>query len=287
MMNDESRIAGLHASRFTLHALALRSSFITLRSSFPVLPSALTLALTLCMLLLMDRALHYRMQLLLLQFARRRGIALVLYYLILFPGVLLHELSHYLAATVLLVRTYGFSVWPKFGKDDSLELGAVTVERTDFLRQTLIGAAPLLVGATAVILIGTWRLNFGDLLAAVSLGDFDGIRAALIALWQHDDAWLWLYLMFCIGNSLLPSASDRRSWPLTTLGVAVIVGVLAFVGLGSLAAQLLAGPVDWAARALATAFALITLLDLLVLPFLWLLERGAARLFGDAQFVNS
>lgn len=75
----------------------------------------------------------------------------------LLPGTLLHELSHFALAHVLGVRTFDFVLMPKL-EEKSVLLGSVSIERTDVLRRTLIGIAPLIFGVSLAIFL-LWFLT--------------------------------------------------------------------------------------------------------------------------------
>ena len=72
----------------------------------------LWLILALGPLLILQRLLHREIQLIFLYITRRVDLAMALFSLLFFPGVLLHEGSHFLAARLLGVRTGGFSILP-------------------------------------------------------------------------------------------------------------------------------------------------------------------------------
>jgi len=65
--------------------------------------------------------------------------------LLFLPGVIVHELSHYLVATLLFVKTGKIEFMPVV-RGDSVKLGSVEVSHTDPLRKFLIGIAPIVVG---------------------------------------------------------------------------------------------------------------------------------------------
>jgi hypothetical protein len=77
------------------------------------LETGLAFLLTAGLLYLTQRALHRNLQLALHRLARDPEAALVLYWALLFPGVLLHELSHWIAALLLGIRRYRFVFWPR------------------------------------------------------------------------------------------------------------------------------------------------------------------------------
>src|SRR5581483_9511260 len=62
-----------------------------------------------------------------------------------FPGVVIHELAHFIIATLLFVRTGDIEFVPKI-EGDRVKLGSVQIAKTDPFRRALIGVAPVLVG---------------------------------------------------------------------------------------------------------------------------------------------
>jgi len=231
-------------------------------------------------LLPLERWLHRHLQGLILLLVRSPEIALILYSLIFFPGVLMHEVSHWLIATLLGVRTGRFSVWPQAQPDGTLRLGYVETEKIDFMREALIGAAPLIVGGLLVSLAGLTRLNLGAVGLALGRADllaaFEAARSSL----GNSDAWVWLYVIFTVSNSMLPSASDRRAWPFVALLLILLGSVLFYAGFGPLVAQSLVEPVERAVRAMAVVFTITVGVDLLVIPVIGLLELVVIRVTG-------
>jgi hypothetical protein len=134
-----------------------------------------------------------------------------LFWVLFLPGTFLHEVSHWLTAQVLGVRTGRFSLWPKPKGKGLLQMGAVQVEVSDPFRHSLIGLAPLIFGSVAVLLIGWW-LGLERIAPAFGSGDPEAMWRAISRLLAIPDIWLWLYLIFTISNAMLPSASDRESW---------------------------------------------------------------------------
>ncbi len=238
------------------------------------------LLLALAALLFLERWVHRHLQGFWLLVTRDPDLALILYSILMLPGVLLHEGSHWITATVLLVRTGRFSVVPARMPDGTLRLGYVETERTDFIRESLIGAAPLFFGAAAIIFVGYTRLGVGPVGEALGRGDLLGMGQGLRQMVGLPDFWLWLYLIFTIANSMLPSASDRRGWWRLAAVLAAVTALLFYFGFGTEILDALDGPVDTAIRALASAFTITVGLNLVLVPVIWLLERGLARVIG-------
>lgn len=231
-------------------------------------------------LVLVERWVHRRLQAVWLLLLRSADAAMVLYAITMLPGVLLHEASHWLVATLVGARTGRFSVIPERLPNGSLRLGYVETEQTDVVREALIGTAPLAIGSAAVLAIGYGPLRVGPAAGALTTGD---LGSALLGLWaslQAPDAWLWLYLLFAVSNSMLPSPSDRRAWlPLAIFGAACVAG-LAYAGLGVIFWRAVSGPIQAGAQFLAAAFTITIGLDLGVAPALWLAERALGALTG-------
>jgi hypothetical protein len=249
-----------------------------------MMASWLWLLLAFLPLLFLERWIHRHLQGVWLLLFRSEELALIVYSLILLPGVFLHEASHWLMATLLGVRAVGFSLVPTTMPDGTLRLGYVETERMDFVRETLVGAAPLIVGTGVVLWISYGRLNLGPVAVALGQGDVLALWQAWQAVMLAPDAGLWLYLTFAVSNSMLPSASDRRAWPVLALAVALVGGLLFYAGFGPSLINALAQPVDAALRALAFAFSVTVGLNLLLMPFVWAAETFLTRLTG--QVIN-
>lgn len=65
--------------------------------------------------------------------------------LIYFPGTVIHELSHFLMAILLLLPVHKLSLLPQ-RNGDSVRLGYVLYEKKDIFRGMIVGVAPVLVG---------------------------------------------------------------------------------------------------------------------------------------------
>jgi hypothetical protein len=195
--------------------------------------------------------------------------ALYGHFFLLLPGTFLHELSHLVAAKLLGVRTGALTLQPKPQRSGAVQFGSVTYQKSDPVRESLIGLAPLLVGSVVVALLAHWRFR----LAPDALLALDSLPARLGQVLQTSDAWLWLYLMMSISNAMLPSPSDRQAWPTLGLYLAVIVGALWLFGALSYVPD---GAISLGLRLteyLAFSYTLTVLLDLFIGGLLWVIEQ--------------
>lgn len=244
------------------------------------LQGLLWLLLALGPLMLFQRLLHREIQAVLLLITRRADISTVLFSLLFFPGVLLHELSHFLMARLLWVRTGRFSIVPQPLTDGRLQLGYVETARTDLLRDALIGAAPLLVGGAFVAYAGLDRLGLLVLWESLRQAAPTGLTGAWTAVYQRSDFWLWVYLAFTVSSTMFPSRSDRRAWLPLSLAAALLLGLAMFAGAGPWMLQNLAPYVDRGLRAAAAVCSVSLGLHLLLwVPFAFT-HRALVRITG-------
>lgn len=196
------------------------------------------------------------------------GCALRVLFLLLLPGILLHEGSHWLVANVLNVKTGQVSIGVARTRGKMMSLGSVYVERTDPIRESLIGAAPFLFGLGAILLIagvgvGVWPSADLTVYAVV-----DRVGASL-SLWT---TWVSLYLIFAVSTAMIPSESDREPWGMVLLVAgAIVVGAIFFGWFPSVTPEMIdAG--KQALSALNLAFGVSALVNGVVAFVLWIAE---------------
>lgn len=239
----------------------------------------LWLAAIMPLLFLIERWIHRHLQGIMLLLTGDPELAVVLYALPLLPGIFLHEASHALTAMLLGVRVGRISVCPK-RTGQRIQLGFVPVEKTDVVRASLIGLAPLLVGSGVILLIGYWVFDIGTVGAALVAGDWANLVAGLSGVMKAPDAWLWAYVIFVVSNTMLPSRADRQAWTPVILFL-LLVGVLLWVaGLWPAIVEGLADPLTTALRWLAMMCALTAVVDLSFVLLIALGERLLGRVKG-------
>ena len=143
-------------------------------------------------LVYLQRFLQREIQSIFLLITRQPQISMALFSILFLPGVFLHEASHFIMARLLGVKTGRFSLVPKKLGDGRLQLGFVETASTDFFRDALIGAAPLVAGGIFVAYLGVSRLELNTLWASLSQGQADEFRLALSVVLNQPDFWLVL-----------------------------------------------------------------------------------------------
>lgn len=135
---------------------------------------------------------------------------IVFYSLVFLPGTIIHELSHWIVAEILQVRTGAITIFPDLEDDDNRHvqrLGSVATVKTDPFRGFLIGLAPFLSGLVVLVVLG--RFLF------LGWGNYLWWQLALI-----------IYGIMVIGNSMMISESDRRTWPFIIIFFLFVLVVL-------------------------------------------------------------
>jgi hypothetical protein len=244
------------------------------------LDGLLWLLLLLGPLLILTRRLHRETQAIFLLITRRPDIALTLFAIIFFPGVFIHETSHFVMARLLGVRTGRFSLIPQPTPQGRLQLGYVESAKSDWLRDSLIGVAPLVLGGVFVAYAGLVQLDLNALWGEWSeLGPAAFLQVAG-GIYHQPDFWLWFYLIFAVSSTMLPSPSDRRAWLPLLLVIGILVVLSALAGAGPWMMVNLAPILNRVLQVLAVVFAISVVSHLvLFLPF-WSAHRLLTRLTG-------
>ncbi len=239
--------------------------------------------LSLPILLLMQRWIQTHLHGLSLLLTGKPERAVYLYAIILFPGVLLHEGSHWLTAKLLGVRTGSMSLLPRRTPDGNLQLGYVEYYRSktlDPIRESLVGGAPLIVGTIVILLIGFNVFNVVDFAQTIQSGDMDLVTYALANLFDTEYILLWIYLIFAISNAMMPSKSDRRAWPAFLVAMIILTGFVFLLGVQNELANGLVQPVLLMFGYLGIAFSVAIGVDLIFMLILFVLEAIIGRIKG-------
>ena len=207
-------------------------------------------------------------------------VAILLYFLLLLPGVLAHELSHWLTAKLLRVPVGKVTIGPSMKRGGATRLGSVSMGRTGPIRASLIGLAPLVTGSILILLIAYFV--FGLVAPAEVVIDLppQDVLSTLSDYLQVPNFWVWAYLIFSISNAMLPSESDRQAWLSLILYCCVAVVVLYGLGLLQEVFSPLSGFFLRALTHLSFAFLLTVVVDAVVIISVIVLERAVMIITG-------
>jgi hypothetical protein len=236
---------------------------------------------TLTSMLLLIRWISRHIQGIGLLLGGNRDIAIIIYFLVMLPGILLHEVSHWVMAHLLGLRTGKVSIGPRKGSGGKVQLGSVQIARSDPFRESMVGLAPLLAGSGLVLLIGAVVFDLRTLSQAFVIGDVGWFLELMVSFVKVPDFWLWLYLIFAISNAMLPSESDRRAWLPLAIFLAIIAAVMAIVGWTPQMPASVVDRVVGAVQYLDTAFLITLVIDLIFAGFIFGFERLLNFLTGN------
>lgn len=143
------------------------------------------------------------------------GFNLALFYLLILPGTIIHELSHYLACLATGVRVRQMRL---FSPHTDGVVGWVVHDRADPLRRNIIALAPFLGGSLAMYALIRFALppTDADPLKAIAGDPASDFRAVVLALTDiarsanvHDlKTWLGFYILLSLGYAIAPSRQD-------------------------------------------------------------------------------
>lgn len=122
---------------------------------------------------------------------RSKNITIWLLSLLFLPGVVIHELSHLIMANILFVHAGEIEFIPKIAVNN-VKLGSVQIAKTDFIRRSIIGFAPFIIGFSVLLAIFYYFLP--------DLRNFSNILS-----WEF---LLSLYIIFQISNTMFSSRKD-------------------------------------------------------------------------------
>lgn len=160
----------------------------------------------LVLLFFLSRILSQQLSKVFYHITRNEKMTIYLVAILFFPGVVIHETSHWLMAQLLFVPTGRVEFFPVL-RGTELKLGSVAVAKTDPIRRALIGFAPFLFGTSILLIL----LFFSSQLLFIP----ERIRGILIG-----------YTVFEIGNTMFSSKKDLEG----TFELALFFSVLWIIG---------------------------------------------------------
>lgn len=128
------------------------------------------------------------------------------FHLLFLPGVIVHELAHFLSAELMLVKTGSFNLMPR-REGDMVIMGSVGIQKTDPFRRAIIGFAPVLAG---LIIIFSSVIYF--------LSSYSPLPVYL-------NFSILFLIIFQIGNTMFSSKKDLEG----TLELLFIIGIFLII----------------------------------------------------------
>lgn len=240
------------------------------------LMSLLIFLLVFSLTIFLHQWLHRHIQALAFLLTGNPGCAVRLLFYLLLPGIFLHELSHYLAAKILLVPVKSFDIGIGRARSRQVSLGSVNVARSDPVRESIIGAAPFIVGIGAIWLIASWGFGLtGE--TNLSIAPVPERVQEYSRDWRK---WLDLYLIFAVSTAMIPSESDRAPWGPVLIGTVFGIAALFLLGWTPRVPPDIIMLSQRVLNALTFALGIAVIVNGIVAIALWILERMIERVSG-------
>lgn len=230
-------------------------------------------------LAVLQRRLHFEIQAVLFLLTKRIDLSMTIFAILFLPGVLIHELSHYGMARLLNVPVGKLSLIPQPLPDGRVRLGYVETQSTDFIRDALIGAAPLIIGSFVVAYAGLINLQFTIFWAEFTMSDLSLAISDLSGIFNQQDFWIWFYIIFVVSSTMFPSTTDRRGWAPILLTLGVLVSLILISGLGPWFWERIGSYLLDLVRLLSMIFLVSALVHLLLLLPVWAIRFSLSRIF--------
>ena len=159
------------------------------------------------------------------------------FYLLVFPGVVLHEGAHYLACLLTRTKVTRFAPFSpgRRSNDGRLVLGYVRHERRAFPVGALIGLAPILVNPLGLLLVTALLtpLTFQEVARPSAGAVVEGILASGFLSDTPLLAAIWAYLSLSFALGSVPSREDLGSLPLLLVVFGGVLLLINLLGTGS------------------------------------------------------
>lgn len=137
--------------------------------------------------------------------------------LIFLPGIIIHELSHFFIAVILFVPVGDMEFTPK-KNDNGVRLGSIEIARTDPIRRSLIGFAPVFVGLA--LIVGVVYFFSSNILFFQKNNPYV-FMAVILAL---------IYLLFAVSNTMFSSSKDMEGTVEILIVLLIIFGAAYILG---------------------------------------------------------
>ena len=159
------------------------------------MPFLIIFLLQILTLYFLSRSLISKFQRNIFKIFKNKTLSTYIFAFLFLPGTFLHELSHWIVAKILFVRTGKFSIKPKLDELDEgshqIILGSVEIEKGNPVKRLIIGSAPFFLGIALLLLLISYATShelFTNNLYAVIL----------------------IYFIFQIANTMFSSKSDME-----------------------------------------------------------------------------
>lgn len=212
----------------------------------------------------------------------------VLFYVLFLPGIVLHEVALFFAASFLNVRAERVMSFPQVQEIADLKLNFIRLSpRAPRWKIALIEFAPPLVGIIVISVIAGGLLDISTPLSIMRTGDLKDIGEGFALLTAKPDFWMWVYILFTVANTMTPHFTAQRALRPVLIFLGVVGVVLAAAGLLDQVLAPVIAPIAQGINVLAAVFGVTVALNTGAIFFLGVIEQTIEYLTGNsAEFVR-
>ncbi|MCU0466674.1 MAG: hypothetical protein MUF38_19160 [Anaerolineae bacterium] len=212
----------------------------------------------------------------------------VLFYVLFLPGIVLHEVALFFAASFLNVRAERILRFPQVQEIADLKINFIRLSpRAPRWKIALIELAPPLVGVIVISAIANGILNINAALTVMRTGDLADVGTGMAMLTAKPDFWLWTFILFTIANTMTPRFTAQRALRPVLIGLGVLGIVLASAGLIDQVLAPVIDPIVQFVNVLAVVFAVTVAINTSAIFVLGVIEQSIERVTGNsAEFVR-
>lgn len=169
------------------------------------------LPLEIFILYLLMRRLSRKILMVLYRITRSRKISFYFFAVLFFPGTFVHEMSHFLTGLFLLVPVGKVELFPRV-EEGGVKMGSVAIGKSDPIRRTIIGIAPVIFGLAIILGSIFWVYDRNLFKEPIIVG-------------------VLAYLIFEVGNTMFSSKKDLEGALRVFIAVVIIYFFLYLFGL--------------------------------------------------------
>jgi hypothetical protein len=212
----------------------------------------------------------------------------VLFYVLFLPGILLHEVALFFAASFLNVRAERIMTFPQVQEIADLKLNFIRLSnKAPRWKIALIEFAPPLMGVLVISLIASGILDITSALTVMRTGDLRDVGTGWAMLRAQPDFWLWVYIMFTVANTMTPRFTAQRALRPVLIFLGVMGVALAAAGLLDQVLAPVIDPIAQFINVLAAMFGVTVVLNTGAIFVLGVIEQTIEYFSGNsAEFVR-
>lgn len=212
----------------------------------------------------------------------------VLFYVLFLPGIILHEVALFFAASFLNVRAERVLTFPQVQEIADLKLNFIRLSaKAPRWKIALIEFAPPLVGVLMISAIASGILGVNEALTVMRTGDLRDVGRGWAMLTVKPDFWMWVYILFTIANTMTPRFTAQRALRPALILLSVLGLGLAAAGLLDRVLEPVLEPIAQFINVLAAMFGVTVALNAGAIFFLGVIEQTIEYFTGNsAEFVR-